>query len=94
MYKALLLSSVAVASATDYSNAPVENLRLLFEQFKQRFGKVYREGEHEHRFLNFVNFLKEVDKRNAMERMAGGTAVHDISKFADLSQEEFASRYL
>ena len=94
MYKTLLFTSLAVVSATDYSSASQENLRQLFEDFKLRFNKRYHDGEDSHRFLNFVDHLRLIDKRNAEERMAGGSAVHDIGPFADLSEEEFASRYL
>jgi C1A family cysteine protease len=94
MYKTLLLSSLAVAFATNYSSASDESLRQLFAEFKKRFNRVYRDGEESHRFLNFVDHVRLIDKRNAEERMAGGSAVHDIGPFADLSQEEFASRYL
>lgn len=122
MLKTVLLTSAAVASATDYSSASPENLKMMFENFKKTFNKVYREGEDEHRFLNFVSehnihqdivplpdtltltvffllrpqvqHLRLIDQRNAAEREAGGSAVHDISLFADMSEAEFASRYL
>jgi C1A family cysteine protease len=94
MYKTLLLSSLAVASASDYSSASPENVRSLFENFKKTFNKRYHKDEDQHRFMNFIDNLKLIDLRNAKERMAGGSAIHDINQFADLSQEEFASRYL
>jgi C1A family cysteine protease len=94
MYKTLLVSSLAVASASDYSSASDDSKRLLFETFKKNFGKVYREGEEAHRFLNFVEHLRTIDKRNMLERMAGGSATHGITQFADMTDEEFASRYL
>jgi C1A family cysteine protease len=95
MYKALLLSSVAVASATDYSSTSHDNMRNLFNNFKKTFQKKYRDdNENEHRFLNFVQQLRLIDQRNRDERKAGGSAVHDITQFADMSEAEFASRYL
>lgn len=89
----VLLSSVAVASA-DYSSASPESLRLLFNNFKKNFDRKYEGDENEHRFANFVENLRLIDQRNADERKAGGSAVHDITTFADMSQAEFASRYL
>lgn len=43
------------------------------------------------RFSNFLVNLRVADERNKLEE---GTAIHGITKFFDLSQEEFASRYL
>ena len=55
MFKTVLLTSAAVASATEYSTASPENLRMMFKTFMKNFSKHYREGEEEHRFLNFVS---------------------------------------
>lgn len=94
MFKTALFSSVALASATNYSNASHDNLRLLFENFKKTYGRTYNSDENEHRFINFIQHLRLIDQRNAEERAAGGSAMHDIGQFADLSESEFASRYL
>jgi len=42
----------------------------------------------------FVAFLAVVDARNGAEQAAGGTATHGVTRFADLSQEEFKAAYL
>lgn len=42
----------------------------------------------------FLANLAVIDERNARERHAGGSAQHGITKFSDLTQDEFASRYL
>eukprot|EP00603_Paraphysomonas_imperforata_P008924 CAMPEP_0114426690 /NCGR_PEP_ID=MMETSP0103-20121206/7936_1 /TAXON_ID=37642 ORGANISM="Paraphysomonas imperforata, Strain PA2" /NCGR_SAMPLE_ID=MMETSP0103 /ASSEMBLY_ACC=CAM_ASM_000201 /LENGTH=326 /DNA_ID=CAMNT_0001595675 /DNA_START=45 /DNA_END=1025 /DNA_ORIENTATION=+ len=94
MFKTMLVSSVAVAAATDYSSTSHDNLRLLFNNFKKNFQKNYRQDENEHRFVTFVENLRKIDQRNAEERKAGGSAIHDITKFTDLTEAEFASRYL
>ncbi len=46
------------------------------------------------RFFNFLGNLKLVDERNLMERMANGTAIHGITRFSDLSVQEFEQNYL
>jgi len=46
------------------------------------------------RYSHFLTNLKIADKRNAEERLAGGSAIHSITQFSDMSQEEFALRYL
>ncbi len=50
--------------------------------------------EEVNRFEIFVNNLKVIDERNAAEKTAGGSAVHGINKFADLTQAEFEARFL
>ena len=50
--------------------------------------------EEEERFKHFQNFLSDIDDRNEMERANGGTAVHGVTSFSDLSSGEFRSQYL
>lgn len=45
--------------------------------------------EETKRFRIFVDNLKVIDDRNIMERRANGTALHGVTKFSDLSEEEF-----
>lgn len=67
----------------------------MWETFKKEYGKSYSTFEEEsRRFSNFVNNLLLIDERNAAEAQAGGSAIHGINRFADLSQSEFADRYL
>ena len=46
------------------------------------------------RFQAFIANLKLMDQRNKEELAAGGNAVHGITRFSDLTQAEFESRYL
>jgi C1A family cysteine protease len=41
------------------------------------------------RYQNFLTNLKLADERNQRERSLNGTAIHGITKFSDLSSEEF-----
>jgi C1A family cysteine protease len=67
----------------------------VWEQYKQEYKKTYStDTEESSRFANFLDNLQVIDKRNAEEKANNGTAVHGITKFTDLSQEEFAARYL
>lgn len=38
--------------------------------------------------------MEIADKRNAAESTSGGTAIHGVTKFSDLSQNEFEQTYL
>lgn len=81
---------LAAASATSLSEAPAESLKMMWEDFKAEHQRAYEtEDEEIHRFGVFRDFLKTIDRRNAEERAAGGSAVHGITRFSDRTQEEF-----
>jgi hypothetical protein len=66
--------------------------RELWNSFKKNFNKSYVDiQEEEYRFEIFLDTLKLIDERNKLEK---GTAVHGITKFADLSMAEFRKFYL
>jgi len=91
IYSISILASLlaAVASGTLYT-ADEAQQKFMWESFKRDYNKQYATMEEEFtRFSNFVVNLKVADERNMQD-----TAVHGITKFSDLSQEEFASRYL
>lgn len=68
---------------------------LLFNEFKGNFTRQYKSNSDENaRFQNFKKFLALVDNRNDIEKSTGGTAVHGITKFSDLTEDEFKSKYL
>lgn len=91
----MLSTVIAMAALTAANGALFSNQsdvqQYMWAQFKEEHNKVYSKGEEAKRFLTFLENLKTIDARNAAEE---GSAVHGINKFADLSQEEFASRYL
>lgn len=66
----------------------------LFEQWKERHGKVYRHAqEAERRFENFRDNLKYIiekslNRKSRMEHVVG------LNKFADMSNEEFREVYM
>jgi C1A family cysteine protease len=69
--------------------------KYMWDQFKREYGKSYvTENEETTRFSHFLSNLQLAEKRNEMENLNNGTAIHGITKFFDLSEEEFAARYL
>jgi len=88
---AVALALLTSASATLFYTNNTESQRYSFESFKETYGKSYSAEEEETRFANFVVNLAVIDERNALE---GGNMIHGVTKFSDLTQEEFASRYL
>ena len=69
--------------------------QFLWESFKRDYRKDYATMDLEkQRFAIFIDNLKLADVRNDAELKNGGTAVHGITKFTDLSQAEFESTFL
>lgn len=92
--------AVVLALALGVANANLFTLdgdkqQYMWHSFKREFGKTYEtEAEEKQRFEIFIANLALIDERNARERHAGGSAVHGITKFMDLSAEEFSERFL
>ena len=77
------------------SNLSFDDTQLLFSGFQTKFSRAYSsESEKATRYRNFVDNLIMIDRNNAENVAAGGTTIHGINSFSDLSQEEFKSRYL
>jgi len=69
--------------------------RYAWEEFKVDHGKIYDSQEEEgKRFQIFVKNMRVAEERNAAEKAAGGSAVHGITRFSDLTQEEFSNFFL
>jgi C1A family cysteine protease len=77
-----------------YSSLKDDEVKDLFKDFKKTFNKEYSSKEEDERYSHFVKFLKSVDSRNEKEQKLGGTAVHGVTMFSDLSDAEFQSAYL
>ena len=89
----VLLTLLALTTAL-YTNDPDEQKRL-FHEFKSKHGKSYASIEEENvKFGVFLKKLELIDARNEEERKKGGSAVHGITKFSDLTEEEFKQKYL
>ena len=77
-----------------YSLLSTHEQKALFTEFQQTYSKTYEKDEELTRFQHFQSFLSQIDKRNSLEKEAGGTAVHGMTIFADYSETEFSSRFL
>jgi hypothetical protein len=67
----------------------------LFLQFKEKYRKEYEsEAEEAARFSNFLTSLTLIDERNEEEIAAGGKGLHGVTKFADVTHDEFSKFYL
>ena len=87
--------SLAKQGVIDYSDLSSSEKAELFDDFKKTYKKEYdSDNMEETSFQNFKSFLKRVDMRNKDEADKGGSAVHGVTIFADLSDDDFKSAFL
>eukprot|EP00656_Telonema_subtile_P057260 TRINITY_DN9381_c0_g1_i2.p1 TRINITY_DN9381_c0_g1~~TRINITY_DN9381_c0_g1_i2.p1 ORF type:complete len:330 (-),score=79.73 TRINITY_DN9381_c0_g1_i2:121-1110(-) len=91
----LRLASLCLIAATVHVSlaAPVTAEALLltqFEGYKADFNKSYASEEHSYRLQAFAANLDKIAALNAEE----GEEIYGLTKFSDLTPEEFKSRYL
>lgn len=82
---------VAAASATATINADVME---AFKNFQVKYNKQYTTEEFGARLAAFAGNLERVSALNDEHILIGGEAVHGITKFSDLTAEEFKATYL
>jgi cathepsin F len=93
MYSATMTGSSQQTTQFSETYAELDNSTLseMFDNFKINFNKSYNNTDEESaRYYNFRAFLKTVDERNNNDP----GAIHGITKFADLSDEEFRTHFL
>jgi hypothetical protein len=75
---------------TKLSELSDDESRLLFVGYKHKYSKLYGvDADMEKRYKIFKKNLLLIDTHNAEERLAGGTAIHGITKFSDMEHSEF-----
>jgi len=85
--RGIFASTIATVLAHDLAS---DEQWPKFQEFMTRYDRQYTtESEVTGRFEIFKDNLELIKARNA-----NGKAVHAVNKFADLSREEFANRYL
>jgi C1A family cysteine protease len=94
MFSKVILALALVGANAGFHTNDKSAQKFMWAQWKEEYGKGYDKTEEAVRFEIFVENLKIVDERNAAEVAVGGEKVHGMTKFSDLSQEEFADRYL
>ena len=72
----------------------IDEQHRLFGEFKTRFGKSYTPAEETVKLGTFLENLKLADARNQAEQKIGGSAIHGITQFSDLTLTEFTETYL
>jgi C1A family cysteine protease len=95
LYTATITSSpvttINLNTYTRYSLLDNDTITTLFHEFKTKYNKSYETNYEETiRYDNFRNFLYTVDERNDNDSYA----YHGITKFADLTTDEFKNSFL
>lgn len=88
LYLTLLLA--AFASAVTITPEVTQS----FAQFAEKYGKTYSADEYAKRVTIFAQNLERAKALNKGQDMLGGESVHGITKFMDLTPEEFSAIYL
>lgn len=89
------LANVASATLTVSYVGKMLSAEQQFEAFKFKFNKVYvTEDEHQARFENFKVSLQRIEDGNADRRSRGKDETLGVTKFADLTVQEFKEKFL
>jgi len=81
---------VAFGSALDIT----PELAQAFHDFSEKYGKSYSGNEYAKRIAIFAENWEKVVQLNGDHMLLGGEAVHGVTKFMDLTTEEFRTQYL
>ena len=86
---------LAKSGEIKYTSLSTSLVYTLFVEYKSTYNKEYTtKSEESKKQKNFQAFLSTIDSRNAAEKEAGSSAVHGITIFSDMSEEEFRDMYL
>ncbi|CAB3237722.1 unnamed protein product [Arctia plantaginis] len=88
LFLAVCISATASVRSVEYFD--LEDAHIHFKDFRNKFNKQYvDEREKEFRFSIFKKNLEDVNRLNKESKHA----VYGLTKFMDLTLEEFAARY-
>jgi len=89
-------TSFDASGRTTYSLLTDDQKEDLFTDFITEYARDYAHDAEEYnkRLEVFKSNLDIADERNTKEDLVGGSAVHGVTKFSDLTSEEFLSVYV
>ena len=95
IYQTVVALAVVAGASAKLFHEDHSHQKYMWEAFKSEHSRNYATMEEEtQRFAIFLENLKVADMRNEAELKSNGDAVHGITRFSDLSQAEFESRFL
>jgi hypothetical protein len=78
-----------------FSNMSPEDIALLFEGYIAKYSKNFKDDTEKLARLDiFKKNLVKIDENNEDNVASGGNVVHGLTKFADMTFEEFQSSFL
>jgi len=87
------VSAISIDETFQFSAISEDNKKVLFEQFRTRYNRKYTtEYEYTAKYEIFKENLLKIEEDTQHSHMNGGNSVHGITKFTDLSHEEFKKR--
>lgn len=87
----LFFSTIMCYLSVDMAASSLTLIEEVFEKWHEKYQKVYTDAlEHRYRYSVFAQNYAEVEYRNSL----GRTFTLGLNQFADLTNEEFRSRYL
>jgi len=91
---ALLVALSALVAATELPSVSEQDAAdwELFQTFQRDFGKLY--GELEEKLHRFAIFQSNMRRSEELTRQHNGQAQFGVTRFSDMSPEEFAKQYL
>jgi len=98
MFALVLLSFIVLLSLADSVDAIAkfkrtdEQLKTMWQDYIEKFGKDYTTEEYETRYKNFLGSVDRIERRNQLRKGRG--AVYGLTKFADMSPKEFQEKRL
>jgi len=88
LYEQAFNSRVTFSKMSEFDHS------ALFETYLKKYKKPYSKEEKTNRFKIFRENLLKIDKKNQDEQESGGSAVYGMTKFIDMSEEEFRGVFL
>jgi C1A family cysteine protease len=90
--KSLLIIALCIVSALAVRTSPDVDQRAQFALFQQKYNKVYASADETER--RFQIFKTNLAKAAEIQKRETGTAKYGMTKFSDLTTEEFTQKYL
>jgi hypothetical protein len=78
----------------EYKGLDEDGVKYLFNAFTETYEKDYKDEDMGKKYTSFKSTLTKVDERNARAKSTGSSTVHGLTKFSDMSDEEFKSTLL
>jgi len=84
-----MLAAIVVSSALGQTTREIQ-----FANFQTQYGKQYSASEAQTKFQTFSKAMDRITQKNQQNQANGGKAVFGVTRFSDLTPEQFQAQYL